>query len=318
MYIELDIQDAKARASYASDFTAFEEFDKTGAMTKGYALADGDTLKLKIDGGAEKTVTFKKADFGDITKAKSDEVVAVINTTIGGLARSLEYKRTLADDGVDFHARQLTLRADKSVEVTGGTALAALGFAKELVTQNHTRFIPDIADGTTGRAGELAKLLEYEMYFRGQSDVHGSDAIDPPNAADTVSIFGVASEDKNGTFGATDRAPHSLINVGLHESRGLIRNDTVCHEPGHSWAQPGQNIKAVAGNDFHGTHTKSAVTDGRVAYADSVVTGKTNEPCQWSDKQGNDSGAICPWHVRQMRDSMFRTWTGKDKRDKRD
>jgi uncharacterized repeat protein (TIGR01451 family) len=304
-YMDLEIYDATNRASYASDFTRFED-----DLGNGYALANGQTLILKVDGGANQTITFNNANFADITKATTAEIVAVINTAIPGLARRLVYGR----DGVSSH---VCLRATTSIEVTGGTALGALGFATEKVTRNHTRFIADISDDEDGRTG-LPGLLHYELYFRGQSDVHGSDAKDPAHSPDVVSIYGVRSTDNNGTFGATDRQPHSLINVGLHEQKGIIRNDTVCHEPGHSWAQPGENIVIRGKDSFHRTHTSSAIAGGVVTYDNGVVRGSPNEPCQWSNKQGNDAGALCPWHMRQLRNSMYRTWTGTDARSNRD
>jgi uncharacterized repeat protein (TIGR01451 family) len=305
-YMDLNIYDATNRASYASDFTHYED-----TLGNGYGLADGQTLILKLDGGAAQTITFRNADFADITKATTAEIVAVINSTVAGLARSLPYNR----NGVSSH---LCLRSATSIEVTGGTALGGLGFAVEKVTRNHTRFTADIADGTTKKPVQLPALLEYEMYFRGQSDVHGSDAKDPPHPSDVVSIYGVRSDDNNGTFGATDRQPHSLINVGLHEQKGIIRNDTVCHEPGHSWATPGQNVLRNGKDPFHQTHTTSTIAGGVVTYNDTVIRGSDSEPCQWSNKQGNDSGALCPWHIRQLRNSMYRTWNGTDTYGNRD
>jgi hypothetical protein len=310
-YIDMNLQDANFRASYASDFTHFQTL-----AGKGYTLADGMTLKLKIDGGAEQTVTFKAADFTAIASAKTDEIVADINKVIGGLARKLEFNR----DGV---ASQVCLRAANSIEITGGTALGALGFAVEKVTRNHTRFIGDISDGTT--PGSLPNKLEYEMYFRGDTDYFRSDALNPVPPADTLGLIGAASIDGNGTFGATDRQPISLVNVGLHETtkdkagvRGIIHSDTAAHELAHSWMQVGVNLKAFGPNPFHATHTGFALVNGKVVYNDTVVTATPNHPSVWSNLQNNESMSIDPWEARQLRNSMFRTWTGTATRDKRD
>jgi len=90
---------------------------------------------------------------------------------------------------------------------------------------------------------------------------------------------------------------------------------TACHEPGHSWMRVGDNIRNVGGNDFHATHTDVNAAGN---YTNAVVTGNDASQCQWSNRQNNTSGALCPWHVRQLRNSIFRTWTGADVREHRD
>jgi hypothetical protein len=83
-------------------------------------LADGQTLTLRFEGGVEQTVVFATADFVDISNATPEEVAAVINAAIsGGKAFVAGSVLTLASD---------TEGTNSSVEVTGGTANAALGF----------------------------------------------------------------------------------------------------------------------------------------------------------------------------------------------
>lgn len=85
-----------------------------------FGLADGQTLTLRFDGGVEQTVVFAAADFGDISNATPEEVAAVINAAIiGGKALVAGSVLTLASD---------TEGTSSSVEVTGGTASAVLGF----------------------------------------------------------------------------------------------------------------------------------------------------------------------------------------------
>jgi len=83
-------------------------------------LADAQTLTIKIDGGGVQTVTFHTGNFVDITNATALEVAAVI---AGQLVGAL----------VDVNAGQVRIQSDKrgtasSVEVTGGSANAALSF----------------------------------------------------------------------------------------------------------------------------------------------------------------------------------------------
>lgn len=87
-----------------------------------FALADGDTLVLKVDGGPNQTVTFDTADFAAIATARAVEVGGVLNRDIAGA------KARLTGDGA------LTLLSNtkgrrSNVEIVGGTAAAALGFA---------------------------------------------------------------------------------------------------------------------------------------------------------------------------------------------
>lgn len=88
-----------------------------------YVLANNQTLLVKVDGEAvAQIVTFLTAEFVDITNATLQEVANVINAK---LARA---KATLTSGNT-----RITITSDRrgttsSIEVTGGTAAAALGF----------------------------------------------------------------------------------------------------------------------------------------------------------------------------------------------
>lgn len=88
-----------------------------------FALADGQTLQIKIDGGSTQTLTFSTGQFAAIGAATSAEVVAAINAAIlGALAEvtgSDEF--TILSDAEGRGSR---------VEIVGGTAAAALGIAE--------------------------------------------------------------------------------------------------------------------------------------------------------------------------------------------
>lgn len=53
------------------------------------ALLNGATLSIAVDGGAAQTVTFNAADFADIANATADEVAAVLNAQVTGIAASV-------------------------------------------------------------------------------------------------------------------------------------------------------------------------------------------------------------------------------------
>lgn len=84
-----------------------------------FALANGQTLDVEIDGGAPQTFTFLTADFDDITAATAQEVALVLSSIVGATV-------TVVGDAVVI-TTDLTGAAG-SVEVTGGTAAAAFAW----------------------------------------------------------------------------------------------------------------------------------------------------------------------------------------------
>lgn len=86
-----------------------------------YVLTDGMTLTLSVDGAADDTATFNTGDFSDIGAATAAEVASVINADITGV--------TASDASGSIQILSDTAGTGGSLRVTGGTALAALGFA---------------------------------------------------------------------------------------------------------------------------------------------------------------------------------------------
>jgi len=85
-----------------------------------FALANGMTLTLRIDGGAEQTVAFSSASFANIASATAAEVAAALNAVVvGGRVTTQGGLVRLASDTEGTASR---------VQVTGGTANAALAF----------------------------------------------------------------------------------------------------------------------------------------------------------------------------------------------
>lgn len=87
-----------------------------------YVLVDGQTLTVKIDGQlVAQTITFHTADFVDISAATAAEVAAAITARITGATAAVTNttKVTITSSSTG---------ASSSVEVTGGTSNAALGF----------------------------------------------------------------------------------------------------------------------------------------------------------------------------------------------
>ena len=56
-----------------------------GQNVEPFALADGNTMDISVNGGVAETVTFRAADFANIAAATAAEVAAVVNTQLGHL-----------------------------------------------------------------------------------------------------------------------------------------------------------------------------------------------------------------------------------------
>lgn len=82
-----------------------------------YALVDGQTLLVDIDGGGQQTITFATAQFVAIGAARADEVVAAINSQITGATASVASPGApqIFSDTTGLRSR---------VEILGGTAAA--------------------------------------------------------------------------------------------------------------------------------------------------------------------------------------------------
>lgn len=92
---QLLVDTAASSAAAALGFNAFNSSaarDGTsparlvGDRVQPFALADGNTLTLRVDDGAPATVAFHSTDFADITAATAAEVCAVINAATSAVA----------------------------------------------------------------------------------------------------------------------------------------------------------------------------------------------------------------------------------------
>lgn len=111
---KLDVTVQNVEQAHGTVVSALSPFD----------LADGNTLLTAFDGGATQTVVFTAADFVDIDAATAAEVAAALNLQIVG-------GRALVEDGAVLLQTD-TAGPAGSVQVSGGTANAALGFPTEL------------------------------------------------------------------------------------------------------------------------------------------------------------------------------------------
>ena len=104
----------------------------TGTAAQPFALSDGDTLTIRVNGGAAQQVVFHAADFADIGNATAAEVAAVINAQVTGI--------TASDSGGALQLQTQQKGADASIDVDDVTGApgAALGLDLSLVTGSQT------------------------------------------------------------------------------------------------------------------------------------------------------------------------------------
>lgn len=122
-----------AESGYGFDFSSRLDVDPDDAGSFGsdratlttaaepFALVNGATLSLAVDGGAPVTVTFNAAAFADITQATAAEVAAVVAAQVPGLSAVAQDGRLVLASG--------TSGTSSSLAITGASssALFAVG-----------------------------------------------------------------------------------------------------------------------------------------------------------------------------------------------
>lgn len=120
----------------------------TSGNTELFALANGETLTVKVDGqSTEQTVTFLAVQFADIGNATAAEVASVLSSQLGSPS---------ATGGSPGGAVTITSDSGGTIEVTGGTANGALGFPTTFTpagTSNVSILSRQIATFDTSRIG---------------------------------------------------------------------------------------------------------------------------------------------------------------------
>lgn len=144
------IQSAKiAEAINSLDTSLVASILSGNAQT--YVLVDGQTLKVKIDGGAEQTATFNTADFADIGAATAAEVAAVLESDIVGATSIAETNKVKITSDL--------ITGGGSVQVTGGTANTALGFSTTTVEAQKALTAKQLHDPWSKKTIDRLKLV---------------------------------------------------------------------------------------------------------------------------------------------------------------
>ena len=218
-------------------FTAKSLADTAGTITSGnaetYALVNGQTLLVAVDGGGAQTALFETADFADIANATAAEIATVINTDVTGV--------TAAGGTGSVVITSDTTGATSSVQVTGGTANTALGFATTV--QSGRTIFTEVGDGV------------YTVEFIGTTEL------------DTVGSFTVK------VTGATIDQFVSISTILAAGTTGTVKTVSTCVLTGH--------VFDANGNPIPGTSVSARVLnrpalENDVVYGDNLSSVTTD------------------------------------------
>lgn len=146
-----------AESGYGFDFSSRLDVDPDDAGSFGsdsatlttaaepFALVNGATLSLAVDGGAPVTVTFNAASFADITQATAEEVAAVVAAQVPGLSAVAQDGRLVLSSGTSGTSSSLT--------VTGASSSALFAVGASDVGSDTAVAVSLAGSPTAGHAG---------------------------------------------------------------------------------------------------------------------------------------------------------------------
>lgn len=171
----------------------------TSTLAQPFALSDGMTLTVIVDGGAEQTATFNTADFIDIAAATAEEVVDVLIADI--VEPASNPPNFMADGGAIVMASGMDGTAG-SIEVTAnGTATAIFDFPTgtfygvDADVLSSVEYVPLNLKGDLGSAFKLARYsLNTKRVYHGLFEAGRA-------------LYAVGGEDESGiAVSTTERA----------------------------------------------------------------------------------------------------------------
>lgn len=182
----------------AATFNATAASRSSGAET--YALANGETLTVEVDGGVVQTIAFLTAEFVAIGAATALEVAAVINAKIvGASANGSTGSVVLTSD---------SRGTGSGINVTGGTGNGVLGFTTGLISG--TGNVVDIEAVTVA---EVKTIVEAAVANTTVTDVGGAVQIETDTVGSGGDIQVAASSTADDEMGL-DNALHAGTDAG--------------------------------------------------------------------------------------------------------
>ncbi len=246
----------------------------------GWNVQKGDTLKLKVDDGVEKTVTFNNITAGAATAAE-------LKTEID--AAGIQGLTTRLEDG----GKRVILEAAKGIEITSNWEQRdygdwVVGLWGDNVAGNRrwsSYRMPDLeAD---------LPVSEVATYWTGYPSAH-------PNH--TVHLMGWARSSHPGKLGGTI-APHAYVSVKRILELGgkeTAITHTAIHEVGHTIYTVGTD---AAGHDTE-LNGDSYHKDASKGYEKNVAAGSVES----EDGFKGSVGTFSPRHVAKLRTKVLRAW----------
>ncbi|MBL8694368.1 MAG: flagellar hook-associated protein FlgK [Planctomycetes bacterium] len=113
-----------------------------------YAVTDGSSLSVAVDGGSPQMITFSSGQFADISKATAEEIAAAINSQVTGATARVDHGRVVIASNTEGILSSIQI-ADGS-----GAPNAVLGFSTTLDTGTKVGASPTLSGSYTGAAND--------------------------------------------------------------------------------------------------------------------------------------------------------------------
>lgn len=157
-----------------------------------FVLQVGSTLEVAVDGGAPQTVAFAAGDFPDFGAVATSQLITKLATALVGIVAE--------DDAGGCLIESQSTSPQSKIEITGGTARAALGFPTNGgMEPNPGRPVLGVSSGSVGSRIQDKNIIA----LRRCSDCGANECL--------VRTFDVSPAEYNGThFAEHRRAVNSL------------------------------------------------------------------------------------------------------------
>lgn len=230
-----------------------------------YALVNNQVLTIKINGGAVQTITFTTGAFVSIGAATAAEVNAVINAALlGGYADVNGGNPRINSDlrGTNSH-----------VEVTGGSANAALGFSVSVA--NGTGNVGDISAVSVA---EVKTIVEAAVTGVTVTNVGGAVRIssNTTGASSLVQVTAPSTADDelgfdNASHAGSTGAAVNTLRVDAKYDGVYSGNVTVLIAPATSGVGSEFNLSVLNGGSVVENFPNLTMTDTADRYAETIV-----------------------------------------------
>lgn len=231
-----------------------------------YALADGQTLTVIVDGGIVQTIEFLAAEVVDIAAVTLEESLAIINAKISGANAN--------DNGGSPRISSDKRGTDSSIQVTGGTAAAAFGFPGAAVAGTG-----DVADIEAVTVAEIKAVVEADIAGVTVNDVGGAPQFvsQTTGAASSVQAAAGAAQTAFGlstvsAIGSTGAAVNTLTLTGKTEGSyaGLL---TFIIEDATSGLADEFNMIVLDDGIVAEVYANLSMVDTSTSYVESKING---------------------------------------------